>query len=143
MGRSLKNYDIYIEKIQAYTEACEITIEYKDVPGDGAYMPSRRVISVDKDLPESTEIATLLHEMGHSMDDTLYDKRSMKILDKAFPAFYNGTATEAQKAAVIECERRAWVFARGIAKKLRIPLGKWFDKEENEALSDYRGESNE
>jgi len=143
MGRPLKNYDIYIDKLKLYAEACEIEIVYRDVPGDGIYMPSKRRISIDKDLPESTEIATLTHELGHAMDDTLYDKRSMKILDKAFPAYYNGTATESQKQAVIECERRAWVFARGIAKKLRIPLGKWFTSEEQEALADYKGESSE
>ena len=141
MGRPLKNFDIYLDKLKLYAEACEIEIVYRDVPGDGAYIPTKRRINIDKDLPESTEIATLSHEMGHAMDDTLYDKRSMKILDKAFPAYYAGTATEAQKQAVIECERRAWVFARGIAKKLRIPLGKWFTNEESEAMSAYREEN--
>lgn len=141
MGRPLKNFDTYKDKLQAYIDACELTIEYREVDGDGAYLPSRRVIKLDKDLPESTEIATILHECGHSTDDALHDPFSEKKLDKAYKAFYNDKATYNQKKAVIECEQRAWIFARGIAKKLRIPLGKWFDAEEKESLKSYQESS--
>ena len=137
-GRPLKNYDLYIDKLQAYATACEITVEYRDEPGDGKYIPTRRKLVLDKDLPESTEIATFLHELGHSLDDTLYTKPVDKKMDAAYKAFYNATPTQKQKDLVVECEQRAWMYGRSTAKKLRIPLGKWFDSEESEALSEYR-----
>lgn len=142
MGRPLKNFDIYMDKLRMYVEACELTLEYKDIDGDGVYLPSRRVITLDKDLPESTEVATLLHEMGHTMDDSLYDPASEKKLDKAYKAVYKNKASYDQTQAVLACEQRAWVFARGIAKKIRIPLGKWFDQEEKDALNSYMGSDN-
>lgn len=138
MGRPLKNYDIYIDKIKLYIDACELTLEYRDIDGDGMYIPSRRVIKLDKDLPESTEIATLLHECGHTLDDALHDPIMEKKLDKCYKAVYKDKASYDQKQLVVACEERAWVFGRAIAKKLRIRLGKWFDVEEKEALDSYK-----
>src|SRR5271165_6485353 len=104
MGRPLKNFDLYMDKLRVYAEACELTLEYRDVDGDGIYLPSRRVIKLDKDLPESTEVACLLHELAHTMDDALHDPISEKKLDKAYKAFYKDKATKKQKEAVIACE---------------------------------------
>lgn len=137
MGRTLKNHDLYMEKLLAYAYACEITIEYKEMDGDGSYVPSRRKVKLDKDLPESTEVATLLHELGHSLDDNLTDKKIELVMDKAYKAFYKRSANKRQVEHVVECEKRAWVYGRGIAKKLRIPLGKWYDEEERTALEGY------
>ena len=138
-GRSLPNYELYKEKLETYCSACEISVEYKDYSGDGAYMPSKRKIVLDCDLPESTEIATWLHELGHSLDDTLYTKKGEQSYSKAFNAFYKDEATQEQKDLVVAAETRAWMYAKSIAKKLRIPLGKWFKEEEIEALNAYRG----
>lgn len=143
MGRSLPNFDIYMDKLRMYSEACELTIEYRDVDGDGVYLPSRRVIKLDKDLPESTEVATLLHEMGHTLDDALHDPIMEKRIDKCYKAFYKDKATFDQKIVVFDCEKRAWVYARGIAKKLRIPLGKWFAEEEEDSLKSYMESNND
>lgn len=140
-GRPLKNYDNYHEKILAYLEACGLTLEYREVDGDGMYSPSRRKITVSPDLPESTEIATLLHEAGHSLDDTLYNKRTMKVHDKAYNAYYDGTATRVQCELVIEAEKRAWLYGRSVAKQLKIPLGKWYQAEQDDALNGYIEES--
>lgn len=136
-GRPLPNFDLYLDKLGAYAKACEITIEYRDEPGDGAYIPARRKIVLDKDLPESTEIATFLHELGHSLDDKLYDKIEFKKLDRLYKLVYKGKLPAAKLPEVLECEKRAWVFGRAIAKKLRIPLGSWYSREEAEALSHY------
>jgi hypothetical protein len=137
MGRSLKNHDAYLDKLKAYAQACEITVEWKNEDGDGAYIPSLRKIKIDPDLPDSTEIATLLHELGHSLDDTLYSKSVMRVLDRAYKAVYHKKPTQQQLQSVLDCEKRAWTFGRSIAKKLRIPLGKWYAAEEAEALKIY------
>jgi hypothetical protein len=137
-GRPLKNYDYYKDKLEQYAAACEITVERKSYAGDGAYMPSQRKVVLDVDLPESTEIATFLHELGHSMDDTLLSKSYEKKLSRAYRAVYEKLPTQSQLQEVIECERRAWIFGRALAKKLRIPLGKWYESEEADALGLYR-----
>lgn len=139
-GRPLKNFDTYRDKLEAYSKACELTLEYRDHDGDGTYFPSRRKIVIDKDLPESTEIATFLHEIGHSMDDTLHSKSMEKKFDKAYKAIYSKRKkpTPQQKELVLGCEERAWMYGRAIAKKLRIPLGKWYDEEQTDALKSYR-----
>ena len=139
MGRTLRNHDIYLEKLTRYCEACELTLEYKEYPNDGAFVPSRRVIVIDRDLDDSTEIATFLHELGHSTDDSLKEPKALVKYDKAYTAFYKNDANEKQKKLVFECEQRAWEYGRGIARKLRIRLGKWYDAEEAEALLDYAG----
>ena len=138
MGRPLPNHDIYMEKLSLYAEACEITIEYRDIDGDAAYIPSRRVIKLDKDMPESTEVAALAHELGHCNDDALQDDVLWKKIDKAYQVFYKGSANKKQKILVLECEQRAWDHAKGICKKLRIPLGKWFTEEEKDSLDSYK-----
>jgi hypothetical protein len=137
-GRSLKNYELYIDKLKAYAKACEISIVYRTEPCDGAYIPTRREVVLDPDLEESTEVAVLLHELGHSLDDSLFTKTYDRKLDRALTAADNGTATPEQVEMVIECEKRAWVYGRSIAKRLRIRLGKWYDKEESNNLLSYR-----
>lgn len=136
-GRPLPNYDAYQAKILAYAEACEIKVQYRDQPGDGAYIPTLRKIAIDKDLPESTEIATLLHELGHAMDETLLDKRVAKRLNRLYMRVYTVKLSKARLGEIIDCERRAWALGRSVAKSLRIPLGKWFEREEQDALAQY------
>jgi uncharacterized protein with von Willebrand factor type A (vWA) domain len=92
-------------------------------------------------LDDSTEIATLLHELGHQFDDALKDPKKRKKYDKAYPAFYKGQASEKQKKLVLECEKRAWEYGKAIAKKLRIKLGKWYEHEKEQALKEYGEEA--
>jgi hypothetical protein len=136
-GRPLPNFEAYLAKLLAYAKACEIKVIYRDEPCDGVYQPSRRTIIIDKDLPESTEIATLLHELGHAEDDAFLDEFTLARLEKLYRKVYRVKLSKRDLAQVLECERRAWQFGRAIAKKLRIPLGKWFEAEEDEALTAY------
>lgn len=137
-GRPLKNFEDYMDKLRRYAKGCGIKIVYTDCPGDGQYNPQLRQVKLDKDLPESTEVATLLHELGHSLDESLSNKRIIGFYDKAYLAFYSSKGTKKQKLAVLACERRAWVFARAIARNLQIRLGKWFELEQREALRGYK-----
>lgn len=126
-----------------YCDACEIQLEHKEHDNDGTWFPSKRKIVLDREMDESTEIATFLHELGHSTDDYLTNPKTEKKYDNAYRAFYKNEATEKQNKLVLECEKRAWFYGRGIAKKLRIPLGKWYDKEEEASLKDYGEDSRE
>lgn len=137
MGRNLKRYDEYRDKIMAYMEACAINFEFAPEPDEGAYLASRRLIRIDPDLDESTEIATMLHELGHLTDDTLLTGPKFKRISLAYKAFNEKYHSPSQMRLILQCEQRAWMYGRGIAKKLQITLGKWYDDEEKEALAEY------
>lgn len=138
MGRTLKNHDLYMQRLEAYAAASHVELVWEEEPDGGAWVPARRLIRIDPHLTDSDEVATLCHELGHSEDDSFQRKRVWKKLDRAYSAFQRGRQTPEQYQAVIECEERAWRFGRAIAKRLKIPLGKWFDDEERSALAAYR-----
>jgi hypothetical protein len=139
-GRDLKNYEQYRDKLLGYAQACEINVEYKPEDGDGAWISTRRKIRIDPDLAPSTEIATLLHELGHVLDDTRSKGGMDQRIEKAYHAVYHKKPTRKQHEMVLKRERAAWEHGRGIAKKLRIRLGKWFEDEMAEALREYRAQ---
>ena len=96
MGRPLPNYEEYFDKIAVYCEAVDLVIERKECDSDGLYVPTRRRIVIDRDLDESSEIAVLLHEIGHTLDDALKDQCEEKKIDRAYTAFYKNEATKKQ-----------------------------------------------
>lgn len=141
MGRRLKNHDLYMQKLEIYAAASGIAVEWAEEEHEGAWVPTRRLIRIDPHLIESTEVATFLHELGHSEDDSFANLKRWKRLDRAYSAFSRQTHSEAQYRAVMGCETRAWTIGRAIAKRLKIPLGRWFDAEEAASLADYRAKA--
>lgn len=138
MDRDLKHFEMYVQRIQMYAESMQIKLEYSDADGEGAYIPSRNKIRVDPDLSESREIAVLLHELGHALDDTLADAKTYGAIERAYKRVYRGRTTPAQRQLVIECEERAWEYGARLAKKLGIRLGKWYSGIRDENLGTYR-----
>lgn len=134
----LKNYEAYVKTIRLYAKAIGVKIVYEDQDGDGAYVPKYRKIRVDPDLSETRELSVLLHELGHMWDFALIDKTTERKVDFASKAVYKNKATTKQLRFLIQCERRAWNYGRAIAKKLGIPLGKWYERVQNDCLSSYR-----
>lgn len=134
----LRKAEEYLGKIYQYADAVDIRIEVKASADDGVYLPARRKIVIDKDLDPSEEVAILLHELGHALDDALAKKSMEKRVDSAYKAIYAKKPTRKQRDFVMGCELRAWEYGRGIAKKLRIPLGKWYDRVRDESLKSYR-----
>lgn len=138
-GISLKHYHAYMERLKAYAEAVGLDIKYGDLDGeDGYFSPHRRYIKIDNDLSESYEIAIILHELGHSLDDTVADMKTESEADTAYSAMYRDKATKKQNKIVIACEKRAWKYGRKLAKQLDIRLGKWFDEAKSECLKAYK-----
>lgn len=140
-GRKLKNFDLYIQKINLMVEASGLKVTYKELGTDAEYVPTRRGINVDNDLPQSNEVAALLHELGHHSDDSLLDSKYCAKLSKAYRAVYTSTPSVKQLALVLECENRAWNYAVGIAKQLKIPLGRWFYSYKELCIKDYEEKS--
>ena len=136
IGRNLKNYEIYLDKIKAYAKASALKIVRKTEPSDGSYSPHTSTIVIDPDLDESTEIATLLHELGHAFDYKL--DSSPSTWDAYYKVYTPEGPTPLQLEKVIEAEIRAWENGVMIAKRLKIPLGKWYAAERKVALTNYR-----
>lgn len=137
-GRPLKNFEDYLEILMRYCKGSGIKVIYKEIDCEACYLHDTRTLTVCKDLAESTEIAVILHEVGHSLDEVLTGDTLRTFVNAAYPVFYKNKATKKQKKLVLDCEKRAWKLGRAIAKKLRIPLGKWYDNEEKDALDTYR-----
>ena len=137
----LRNYKIYMKQIKAFAKLCNIRITFvKNMPECGEYRPNRREVLVDKDLPEAVKISTLLHELGHFMDDL------RNPLNNFANRFHNDGRnaidqerhlTMLQKKRILKTEKEAWKNARALASQLSIPLGKWFYQDEKSSLNSY------
>ncbi len=138
--RALKHYEAYLERLFAFAKATGVKIRYdENQSSEGVWMPSIRKIKLDTDLSQSGEIASLLHELGHSLDDMLSTPAKLdEKLYKAYDAMYKDTCTKKQRALVVACEERAWNNGRDIANRLRIRLGKWYDQAEKYCLDSYK-----
>ena len=136
--QDLKNAETYRNKLAAYAKSVGIKIKRKSMDVEGVYVPYTGVIWVDQDLEDVEEIATLLHELGHAWDDALTSMSSSARLQNAYDKIYTPHYTKHQVFLVLECEKRAWKYAKVIAKMLKIPLGKWFTKLHKEYINSYR-----
>ena len=137
-GCSLKHFDKYRKSIDAYAKAHRLKIRYDRRGYESSFVPSLRVIKIEPHMSDSEEIATLLHELGHSIDDMLVVNGTMsRRMDKAYKSLYKNRASKVQKAMVYGAESRAWNLGRVIARELNIRLGKWYTSVEQFSLKTY------
>lgn len=128
----IKNHDKYLKKLKMYAKSRNIKIQHKNnFEYEGCFYPNWRLIVLDADLEDDEEIAILLHELGHTLDDLIQTKEVQHQYDLA------KVSKKADKA-IMDAEKRAWNFAKLIAKDLRIPLGKWFYYYKKICLNSYR-----
>ena len=138
-GKDLKHYDKYFKIIEKFAKAINLKIERKSVAGDGAFIHSRSKIVIDQDLEQSSEIAVLLHELGHAIDLSRQDEFETAVYNLAYNAVYDDNlCTEKHLQEVLKWEISAWKTARGLASLLKIKLGEWFDEEERDGLDSYK-----
>lgn len=140
MSRKLKHYEAYLSRLLAFTQAMNLKLIFEeDVPGEGIWSPHSGKIRIDDDMTQSDTIATILHELGHSVTDL--PTREPKISDElyeSYPAVYKGKAKQWQIDVVVEEEKKAWARGRDIAARLKIRLGKWYDVAEEESIKGYQ-----
>jgi hypothetical protein len=137
--RPFKNYDKYRTRIETFASAIGFSIiRNPNEDSDGSYSPSLKRVSIDPDNTPVYEIAILLHEFGHVIDDMASPDSLRRKVMAAYTVIYDGAPTPAQKALVLACERRAWRCGAALASKLRIPLGKWYPHIQKEMLKGYR-----
>lgn len=135
---SLKHVDSYRRRLLNFAKAIGIQVIYTAGTDDGAYIPSKNKIKIGDNFSDSTEIATLLHELGHVISDIGIDQKEHKVQDGAYRVIYTEKYTQRHLEVVLACEKKAWCIGRNIASALKIKLGSWYLKEEKAALKSYR-----
>lgn len=136
--RDLKHYDKYLDILQIYAKVIGIKIQFTNYEQDGCWIPSARKVKIDPNMSQMDEISTILHELGHAIDDAFEMSGGQGPLDEAYIAMYAEKATKPQKKLVIKAERKAWENGRVIAKLLGIRLGKWYTDIAKQAIDDYK-----
>ena len=61
-------------------------------------------------------------------------------IDDSYRAFYREEHTRKDAKVVIASEEKAWRLGREVAKRLKIRLGKWYDKAMAECLESYKAD---
>jgi len=131
----------HIESIELYLLLCQVRVKYiPDLISGGVYSPSARTILIDENLNVKQKMFTLLHEAGHFIDYSTNPKSftnaSHNIARRKIEK--SQKLSLAQKRAIIRNETKAWKYAKGLARQLKIPLGKNFEKDRKESLKTYR-----
>jgi len=135
----MKNYGLYLKKLLRFALALGITVSRRPLQEhEGWYEPKSHSIVMDDDLDDEDTIAILLHELGHAVDEYRIERLNQPIRMKAYGAVYDDTATKLQTKMVLEDEKVAWKIGRLIAKQLKIPLGKWYKRNERDGMWVYK-----
>ena len=137
-ARKLKYHHKYLLRLELYAKAIGIKLQWVENDDGSEFIPSRNKIKLSANLSDAEEIAIFLHELGHTLDDTLVYGSMQARLSNAYIAYYDNKATKSQSKRVMQCEKRAWHYGRFIAKRCGIRLGKWYDIVRNECLKSYR-----
>lgn len=136
---TLKHYETYIQKLEDFAKSIGIKVVRRQESHDGAWIPAKNKITLDVDLSEIDEVSTFLHELGHCLDDTLFDDgKLINSTHRSYYAVYYGKPTKIQLEKVVEVERRAWKFGKRLARRLGIRLGKWYDDAVKMSIRSYQ-----
>lgn len=138
ISENLKHYKKHLRKLVKFANALGIKVEFKHEVSDGVFIPWKRKIRIDDSMTETETVATLLHEIGHMLDDLTDLYSSPSKIAASYHAVYYSKPTRVQKAAVLACETRAWNIGRLVAKQLKIRLGAWYLHYANLSLQTYQ-----
>lgn len=135
---NLKHYTKYLDLLLIYAKVHGITVDFSPKNEECMWIPSTRKIKLDPEMSESEEIATLLHELGHVLDDAFDMLGNVNEVQKAYECIYTNKFTKKQKRLVLKAERLAWSNGKKIAKLLKIRLGKWYTEVQAESINSYK-----
>lgn len=139
-GRKLKNKALYISKLKHAAKSLRVKVQFRDYPEHlGRWNPNKRCITVHYAQSDSALISTVLHELGHAIDDMFVEhtRREHDAINTAYKMLNNNRASSKHKRLIVACETRAWKIAASLAKALGIKIGPWFYKDAKQALKTY------
>jgi hypothetical protein len=139
MGETrIKNYRLYIQRLEKYAKSVNIRVVRSQQDGDGEYDTQNSVLYIDPDLDEDDELSTFIHELGHAFDYMLSHKKLSPKIWRAYEKVYYKKPNQEELDTVVEAEVRAWEIGKLVARRLKIPLGKWYAKARKSSLLNYR-----
>ena len=145
----MKNFELYYNKLLDFSRLCGVSVYlffdesgesskyHNDLVDLGEFDPVKRSISVNANMPKSSQIAVFLHELGHFYDHMADPRRyaSKKLIGAYSSYLLEKPISPKNLKIVVDCEKRAWHHGKAIARVLKIPLGRWYEKERQLGLS--------
>ncbi len=121
------------------TYARAVGVKVNVTGNDNVWRPATNKIIIEEDLEGEELIATLLHELGHHLADSLYYDKGFEFLEVSYLKVYKDRKiTKDQLRTVVKCEQRAWDCGEAIARMLKIKLGPWYYKEAKSSVESYK-----
>jgi hypothetical protein len=108
--------------LKDYLRKNKIRIDYRPKDSNSKYWFSINRISIGSSKYQISRIACLLHELGHAID------------------FKKGLTLDSYDKTPYIYEKRAWKYARKLAKKLHITIDKLFILQEYACLKTYKSD---
>lgn len=136
MRHDLPNFTKYLTLLKLYCKSTKVKLIKHS--GETFYLAGTRIIKYNCDLSEAETISSILHELGHIMDEFSLKPTKRYRLIAAYNKVYTSKVTKAQKEIVILAEKKAWANGRVIAKLLGIPLGRWYPTYMKKCLRSYQ-----
>lgn len=135
----LKNHSTYFNKILDYAKSVGIDIIFYTKLNNAYYQPYGKKIYIDPEIKGSDQIAILLHELGHFEDEVFTSDKKVELLYQraAYKCDEDIPLSKREFNCLIGCELNAWNHGAIIAKKLKIPTGKWYKKIQDKSIATY------
>lgn len=124
----IKHYDKYMKSLTTFAKSMGLKVIYRSEPCDGVFIPTKRVIALDKDLSQAGTLAVFLHELGHAIQHYFGTYAKMTESEKSrINLLYSSASTKKSNKKYLY-EKEAWVLGSFIAYCLKIKLGTWYNK---------------
>lgn len=131
--------NIYFNRLIDFARSLQINIFYKNNVNIGYFLPNKKEIIIDPKLTLDQQIFSILHELGHHLDDVENNYKYDDIYGKANKKVEKELSLSIREYNVLnECEIRAWKKGEIIAKLLDIRLNKGYSIFKKSCLSGYR-----
>ena len=128
------DWELYLKKLIKYAESIEVSVYFSaeglaPEKSESYYYYKRkkpcRYILVEHSSTE-IKVYTLLHELGHAMDEALSTKK-----------FFKRKKGQTKQKWIFNAEVRAWRNAKALAYMLKIKLADSYEDHRRECLATY------
>lgn len=116
----MNNYKGKIKTLEKYALTKGLTFKYKK---NKDFFITKKHIFVGTKLKKEKKIFSILHELGHNLDDLKKDKSKEKIYHSVVKKMNkNKKIGGCEYSIFLDCEKKAWETGFKIARELNIEL---------------------